>query len=87
MDCKFHPDLPKFSVIASRNTERAAEQCFSFLRRFGHMMKYMGRTNTGFFTNHCTSKKQGYRAKEDETSELILYNSINSLVSSCFKFA
>ena len=86
-DCEFHPDLPTFSVIASGNTE-CTEQCFSFLRRFGHMMSIWGRTNTCFFfANHCTSKKQGYRAKEDETSELILYNSINSLVSSCFKFA
>ena len=47
-DCEFHPDLPKFSVIASGNTE-CAEQCFSFLRRFGHMMKYMGKNKYLFF--------------------------------------
>ena len=47
-DCEFHPDLPTFSVIASGNTE-CTEQCFSFLRRFGHMMSIWGRTNTCFF--------------------------------------
>ena len=47
-DCEFHPDLPKFSVIASGHTE-CAETCFSFLRRFGHMMKYMGKNKYLFF--------------------------------------
>lgn len=46
--CEYHPDLDKFKDVATTNTE-CAEQCFSQLGRFKHMMKYMSQHKFLFF--------------------------------------
>ena len=46
--CEFHPDMDTYSAIKTANTE-CAEQCFSFLKRFRHMMKYMNKNKFHFF--------------------------------------
>lgn len=46
--CQFHPDLPKFDEILGTNTE-CAEQCFSWLGKFKHMVKYMTQYKYKFF--------------------------------------
>jgi hypothetical protein len=39
-DCEYHHSLPKFADIANANTE-CAEQCFSWLKRYKNIVKYM----------------------------------------------
>ena len=47
-ECEFHPSLPKFSEISTVNTE-CAEQCFSWLKRFKNIVKYMTASRFRFF--------------------------------------
>ena len=54
--CQFHPDLPIFSDIHGTNTE-CAEQCFSHLRKFGHMSKYMSKYKFHFFIKNVIAAR------------------------------
>ena len=47
-NCKYHPDLECFSLLKKCNTE-CAEQCFSWLGRFKHTLKYMNQYKFKFF--------------------------------------
>lgn len=46
--CRYHPDLEDFTEMRGVNTE-CAEQCFAWLRRFKHSMKYMCQYKFKFF--------------------------------------
>lgn len=45
---EFHHSLPKFSAIANANTE-VAEQAFSWLKRYKHIVKYMSAAKYRYF--------------------------------------
>ena len=55
--CEYHPDLPAFNELESVNTE-CAEQCFSFLGRFAHLTKYMGKNKFHFFLTETGQVKK-----------------------------
>ena len=46
--CEIHPDMDTYGAIKTAIAE-CAEQCFSFLERFRHMMKYMNKNKFHFF--------------------------------------
>lgn len=46
--CQYHPDHPDFAELLDVNTE-CAEQCFSWLGKFKHTMKYMSQYKFKFF--------------------------------------
>ena len=46
--CQFHPDLEKFRAIQYVNTS-CAEQCFSWLKKYKHSVKYMSAYKFKFF--------------------------------------
>ena len=66
-ECKFHPDLPKFSELSDVNTE-CAEQTFRWLNRLKYGVRQMSRYKFNFFLHevvhiHNTIREQHLKAK------------------------
>lgn len=55
-DCLYHPDLDKFKEMHGVNTE-CAEQCFAWLGKFKHCMKYMTQHKFKFFLHYIVASR------------------------------
>lgn len=55
-ECLYHPDLDKFKEIHGVNTE-CAEQCFAWLGKFKHCIKYMSQYKFKFFLQHVIASR------------------------------
>ena len=57
--CKYHPDLPEFADVSSTNTE-CAEQCFAWLKKFKHVIKYMSAHTAKFLLHSVVKARNNY---------------------------
>jgi hypothetical protein len=64
--CAYHPDLPRFDEIRGVNTE-CAEQCFAWLGKFKHMVKYMSQYKYKLFLAQIVATRNYQIAKKLNT--------------------
>lgn len=68
--CQYHPDLPQFQEISGVNTE-CAEQCFAWLGKFKHTMKYMSQYKFKFFLYTIVSARNKQTEKKLKRKNLM----------------